>query len=140
MGSLFLAGFLWGQMTGYVVGGENEQTRAKWLLWQAVATLVTCCAELHIFRYCMPNLMRKGGFLHSRKKTVLSAMYHRVLLPCRTFRQVSSSAPADRLLPFPVLVNDTLLCLSCPSCRALGHPSCLLPPSLHWPLSVVLLI
>lgn len=34
LGHLFLAGVLWGQMTGYVVGREKELTRAKWLLWQ----------------------------------------------------------------------------------------------------------
>lgn len=35
MGRLFLAGVLWGQVTGYVVGRENELTRAKGLVRQS---------------------------------------------------------------------------------------------------------
>lgn len=35
LGRLFRAGVLWGQMTGYVVGRENELTWDTRLLWQS---------------------------------------------------------------------------------------------------------
>lgn len=104
---------------------------------RAAAALLTCCAKLGIFRFFMPSQTRKGAFLPSRKKTVLSAVDHRVLLPHGTFRQVSSSFLTDRLLPFPVLVNDTLLSFSCSNSKSRGHPSLLLSQTFHWPMSIV---
>lgn len=124
---------LWCQMTGCVVGCENDLTKLMWLSSGRPSHLL--CQVVHLLVLCAWSDEEEGISPVEEEVCPVRKIWY-TLLPSGTFRQPPSSSLSGWLLHLPVLVNDTLLFFSCPSwVYGSSETPPTFPPVSHCPLS-----